>query len=306
MKLIKEISNTDATVMILGESGTGKELIAKAIHKRSSRREMPFMTINCAAIPPHLLESELFGYEKGAFSGAYKSHKGKFEEANEGTIFLDEIGEMRLDLQAKLLRVLEEKKIERIGSNKKIKLDIRIICATNRNLEKLVSENKFRNDLYYRLNVVNINIPSLRERKEDIKLLTSHFLNKYSEENNKRVFDISKNALDMLITYEWPGNIRELENLIYSIVIIKNESENIINTNDLPKKIIHNGLEQNTKNINTDFNYPLNLKGMIEKYEARIIRDVFEKSSKNQNKTARNLKLSLGGIQYKLKKYDIK
>ncbi len=306
MKLVKEVADTNATIMILGESGTGKELIANAIHDKSKRKNKPFIEINCAAIPAELLESELFGYEKGAFSGAYKSHKGKFEEANEGTIFLDEIGEMRLDLQSKLLRVLEEKTVEKIGSNKKINLDIRIVCATNRNLEKLVNENKFRNDLYYRLSVVNINLPPLRERKDDIKILLFYFIKKYSEENNKEMFEISEKALKALINYNWPGNIRELENLIYSIIITKSALEQTVEIEDLPKKIISSGILVNeVAEENEDINYPIGLKEIMEEIEMKIIKQAYEKSGKNQNKTARNLKMSLGGLQYKLKKYNI-
>ncbi len=306
LKVIKSIAKTNATVLILGESGTGKELIAKAIHEKSNRSSNPFIAINCAAIPAELLESELFGYEKGAFTGAYSLRKGKFEEANGGTLFLDEIGEMKIELQAKLLTVIEEKKIERIGSNKKVSLDIRIVCATNKNLEELAKENKFRNDLYYRLNVVSINLPPLRNRKEDIKLLIFHFLKKYSDENDKKALNISKNTLNILVAYLWPGNIRELENLIYSIVITKNDDSDVIEVKDIPEKILSKSIVSKDMIEKEGFSFPLNLKMYIDSYEKNIIKEAYGKSDKNQNKTARNLKMSLSGLQYKLKKYCIK
>lgn len=233
-KLIGKISKTNINVLILGESGTGKEVIARMIHKQSARAERPFIPINMAAIPNELLESELFGHEKGSFTGAIGDKKGKFEEANHGTIFLDEISEMDLGLQSKLLRVIQEKEVTRIGSSKTLKLDTRIIAASNRNLEELVSTGKFREDLYYRLNVVSIELPPLYERKEDTAYLTNHFLHKHKSIKDK-VLTCSEEALDTLTAYRWPGNIRELENTIqYAIV---NAETDVIKMENLPPKI---------------------------------------------------------------------
>ncbi len=216
---IELIAESKSSVLLIGESGTGKELIASAIHYNSPRKDMPFIKINCAAIPETLLESELFGYKKGAFTGATTDKKGKFEIADGGTIFLDEIGEMSLPLQAKLLRVLQEKEVEPIGGKPK-KVDIRIIAATNANLEELIQQKRFRFDLYYRLNVIRLNIPPLRERKEDILLLVKYFVEKYSNENNKDIHSITPEAIKLLETYDWPGNVRELENLIERAVVL--------------------------------------------------------------------------------------
>jgi|JI9StandDraft_2_1071091.scaffolds.fasta_scaffold13006_3 Nif-specific regulatory protein len=217
---IQLVSDSRASVLITGESGTGKEMIASAIHYNSNRSEKPFIKINCAAIPENLLESELFGHTKGSFTGAVTDKKGKFEIADGGTIFLDEIGEMDLNLQSKLLRVLQEKEIEAVGSLKVKKVDIRILAATNANLEALIAEKKFRSDLYYRLNVVNIHTPALRERTEDIPLLTIHFIEKYSKENNKNIKGFTREVQKLLALYPWPGNVRELENIIERAVVM--------------------------------------------------------------------------------------
>jgi Nif-specific regulatory protein len=216
---IELIAESKSSVLLIGESGTGKELIASAIHYNSPRKDMPFIKINCAAIPETLLESELFGYRKGAFTGATSDKKGKFEIADGGTIFLDEIGEMSLPLQAKLLRVLQEKEVEPIGGKPK-KVDIRIIAATNAELEELIQQKRFRLDLYYRLNVIRLDIPPLRERKEDILLLTKYFIERYSKENDKDIHSITPEAIKLLESYDWPGNVRELENLIERAVVL--------------------------------------------------------------------------------------
>ncbi len=220
---IQLVADSRASVLITGESGTGKEMIANAIHYNSTRSENPFIKINCAAIPENLLESELFGHKKGSFTGAVSDKKGKFELADTGSIFLDEIGEMDLNLQSKLLRVLQEREIEAVGSTKAKKVDVRIIAATNAELEQLVAEKKFRADLFYRLNVVKINTPALRERTEDIPLLISHFLEKYSKENNKNIKGVSREASRLLLKYRWPGNVRELENVIERAVVLSQE-----------------------------------------------------------------------------------
>ncbi|SHJ58993.1 sigma 54-interacting transcriptional regulator [Tepidibacter formicigenes] len=288
-------AKTSATVMIRGESGTGKELVAKAIHEASKRKKGPFIKVNCAAIPENLLESELFGYEKGAFTGALKRKIGKFELANEGTIFLDEIGEINYNLQAKLLRAIQEKEIERLGGNTPIKTDIRIIAATNRNLEEMVSDNIFREDLYYRLNVIPIILPPLRNRKGDIPLLVEHFIEKICNEENIPVKNISNEALKYLEEYSWPGNIRELENLIMRAIAL---SEEEIDINSFPTFI---------KSISKNKNL-INLKGndlaTMEEYDREIIKLALEKH-KSFNKAAKALGLTHRTISLKAKKYNL-
>lgn len=234
LSIINKLSKTDSTVLIMGESGTGKELVAKMIHQKSTRATKPFIPVNCGAIPSELLESELFGHEKGAFTGAVYSRPGRFELAHEGTIFLDEIGDMPLHLQVKILRVIQERTFERIGSTKPLHVNVRIIAATNKNLENEVKEGKFREDLYWRLNVVPLLIPPLRERKEDIPILCEYFINKFSEKFGYEL-KIKSDAFDLLLNYHWPGNVRELENLIERLYVL---SENgVITINDLPERI---------------------------------------------------------------------
>ncbi len=212
-------ADTDLTVLILGETGTGKELVARSVHSRSDRRSKPFVTINCAAVPENLLESEFFGHEKGAFSGAISQRIGKFEKAHTGTLFLDEIGDIPLELQAKILRVIEDGKITRLGSNREIELDFRVICATNRPIQEMIRKELFREDLYYRISVLPIIIPSLRERKDDISLLVSHFIKKYARKLNSNVKGVSHEAMQQLLAYSWPGNVREIENLIQRAMV---------------------------------------------------------------------------------------
>lgn len=226
---VRIVAPTETSVLVVGESGTGKEKIAHSVHELSDRKSQPIVIVNCAALPLSLIESELFGHEKGSFTGANTQRIGKFEQANNGTIFLDEIGELPLDSQVKLLRVLQEKEIERLGGNKTIKVNVRIVAATNRSLEKEVAEGRFRLDLYYRLNVFPIELPPLRERKEDIELLANFFLNKYATASRRNITSISKNALEQLLNYSWPGNIRELEHLIERSVLLAktNEIENV-------------------------------------------------------------------------------
>lgn len=215
-----KIALSQASVLISGESGTGKELIARAIHYNSRRAKGPFIKVNCAALPESLLESELFGHEKGAFTGAQTLRQGLFERANEGTLLLDEIGEMPLVLQAKLLRILQEREFERIGGHQTIKVDIRIIAATNRDLQAMVKEGTFREDLFYRLNVIHLILPPLRDRREDISLLANHFLQKFSSENQRDIIDIDPMAMSLLTAWSWPGNIRELSNVIERAVVM--------------------------------------------------------------------------------------
>jgi two-component system response regulator HydG/two-component system response regulator AtoC len=234
--IMEMVAESNANVLITGESGTGKELVARAIHKKSLRNTKPFVIVDCTTIPENLLESELFGHEKGAFTGAVERKVGLFEIANEGTVFLDEIGELPMSLQKKLLRFLQEREIQRIGSNARIKVDVRVISATNRDLEKLVNEGIFREDLYWRLNVVRINLPPLRERKEDIPLLVNHFLNKYAKENNKQIPQLEPEVMDALINYEWSGNVRELANVIERAIVLS--PSGIISMKHLPRRII--------------------------------------------------------------------
>jgi len=237
--LIEKVADTDGTVLISGASGTGKELIARAIHYNSSRCDRPLVVINCGAIPEELLESELFGHEKGAFTGAYKSRIGRFEMANGGTIFLDEIGEMSPALQVKLLRVLQEKKFERVGGTKTIHVDVRIIAATNKNLTTAINKGKFREDLYYRLNVIPMKVPPLKQRKSDIPLLIDHFLKKFQKGAKKKITDFSPEAMDAMLKYDWPGNVREVENVIKRLTILCDDE--VVTVDDLPEHIPHKG-----------------------------------------------------------------
>jgi two-component system, NtrC family, response regulator AtoC len=234
IELIKVVGKSNATVLVTGESGTGKELVARAIHAQSHRHNKPFIAVSCAALPESLLESELFGHEKGSFTGAYTQKKGKFEFANGGTLFLDEIGEMSANIQVHLLRVLEEKEFTRVGGNEPIRVDVRVISATNKDLRKAIEKREFREDLYYRLNVVNIELPPLRERKEDIPLLAEHFLHKFASENRKEITGFTPDAMEFLLDYDWPGNVRELENAIERAVILAKCS--LITIDDWPQK----------------------------------------------------------------------
>jgi len=223
--VLDQVAGTDITVLITGESGTGKELVAKAVHKASERATEPFVKVNCAALPRELLESELFGFEKGAFTGAHRRKYGRFEMAQNGTIFLDEISEMHMDLQSKLLHVLQEKQFFRIGGEREVKANCRILCATNKNLDRMVEEGRFRRDLYYRINVVNILVPPLRERKEDIPVLADYFLGRYSQMYNREAVKFSPKLMELFLNYSWPGNVRELENNVKRLIILGNEAQ---------------------------------------------------------------------------------
>lgn len=236
LDLIHKVAVSDSTVLISGESGTGKEVVAKAIHAQSLRAEKPFIPINCGAIPEALLESELFGHEKGAFTGAINTRPGRFELAQGGTLFFDEIGEMPYPLQVKMLRAIQEREFERVGGTKVISVDVRILAATNIDLEQAVLEKKFRNDLFYRLNVIPMTLPPLRERKEDIPLLVAHFIAKFNERKQKTITGVSEEARDFLMAYPWPGNIRELENIVERMIVFKDEG--VIEVEDLPEKIM--------------------------------------------------------------------
>jgi DNA-binding NtrC family response regulator len=298
--LIKKVAFTSTHILITGESGTGKELVARSIHNQGDRKDKPFVAINCAAIPSELMESEMFGHEKGAFTGAHTRTIGKFEHANGGTLFLDEISALRSDLQAKLLRVLQEKEIERIGSNKPIKIDIRVISATNTNLEEAIAQGKFRQDLYFRLNVVPIFIPPLRERREDIPLLAQHFLNKFNTLYHKKIPGFSEKAMNALTRYHWPGNIRELENLIERIVVLSSGNEQI-DLKHIPIEILLSS-EQNIQDL---MGREMGLIKMRDEFERRVILNALEACQWNQSEAARMLKISRNHLIQKAKQLGI-
>ncbi|MGD0623612.1 MAG: sigma-54 dependent transcriptional regulator [Thermodesulfobacteriota bacterium] len=299
---IEKVADTDSTILILGESGTGKELIAKAIHYNSYRREGPFIPVNCAAIPSELLESELFGHEKGAFTNAIRTRIGRFELANGGTVFLDEIGDMSPNLQSKLLRVLQERQFERIGGVKTVKIDIRIIAATHQDLKVAVEQGKFRQDLYYRLNVIPIQIPPLRERKSDIPLLVHHFLNHFNRSKKRKIEGINNEALNRFLEYLWPGNVRELENIIERIVILTNNDS--ITVQDLPEKI---------QTLSRDEQAPLfeipeegiSLDNALNEFEKKLILQALNKTGWIKNKAAQLLSLNRTTLIEKIKRQNL-
>lgn len=292
-KIIHKVSKGKATVLIRGESGTGKELIARALHYESPRSKGPFIAINCAALPENLLEAELFGYEKGAFTGAVTSKKGKFELADNGTIFLDEIGDVSPHVQAKLLRVLQEHSFERLGSTKTINVDVRVVAATNRDIEKMAKEGSFREDLYWRLNVVPIFLPALKERKEDIPILIDYFLQRFNREYKKNV-SLTKDAFKRLLEYDYPGNVRELENTIERLVVLS-EGDKVFE-NDLPSYIRIKTTETRQSDALTKD---------IEEMEKNRIIDALKKSGFVHAKAARLLGITPRQIGYKIKKYNI-
>jgi len=295
LEMAGQIADSSTTTLILGESGTGKELVAKAIHYNSSRSKKPLITVNCPSIPENLLESELFGHVRGSFTGAIKDRKGKFELANGGSLFLDEIGDLHETVQAKLLRVLQEQEIERLGDSRTIKVDARIIAATNKNLWGLVQEGRFREDLYYRLNVIPITIPPLRDRPGDIPILIDHFMHKYSK-HRKLKFDSA--VLDILDKYTWPGNIRELENLVQRLVTLAQGDR--ISVAELPHHIRAMELVFNSSALN------IPEEGLaLGDVEARLIRETLQRTGGNQSKAARLLKIPRHVLLYRLKKMGI-
>lgn len=294
-RLIESVAATDATVLIRGESGVGKELIADALHFNSARKTKPFIKVNCAALPDTLIESELFGHEKGAFTGASNTRIGRFEAANGGTIFLDEFGDIPASTQVKLLRVLQEREIERIGSTKPIKVDVRIICATNRNLEELIADGRFREDLYYRINVFPIYIPALRERINDIPILTDFFIDKFNKRHGKNIKRITSSAIDTLMVYHWPGNIRELENCIERACILS--TDNVLRTNNLPASL------QTAEGTQTMQSGTLDI--ILGKMEKQIIIDALIATKGNSTKAAEQLGITERMMGIRTKKYDI-
>ena len=297
LSLVRRVAPSEATVLIRGESGTGKELIAKAIHFGSPRARGPLVKVNCAALPEALLESELFGHEKGAFTGALTSRQGRFELANGGTIFLDEIGDLPLHLQAKLLRVLQEREYEKVGSSRSVKVNVRILAASHRPLEALIKAGQLREDLYYRLNVVTILIPPLRERRTDLVLLIEHFLRRFAEKNGKTIRGLTPEAREILLRYDYPGNVRELENIVERAVVLTRDD--VIGSGDLPLTVqepeIADGGDRET-----------NLTVAVEALERRMIRDALAQSDGVQTRAADLLGLGERGLRYKLIKYGFR
>jgi len=294
LSLVRRVAASDATVLIRGESGTGKELIAKAIHYASRRAEGPLVRINCAALPEGLLESELFGHEKGAFTGAHAMRRGRFELAHGGSLFLDEIGDLPPHLQVKLLRVLQEREIERVGSSHPIQVDVRLLAATHCDLEALLKEGRFRDDLYYRLNVVTISVPPLRERREDIPLLLDHFLSRFARENGKTIRGLTREARETLLRYDYPGNVRELENVVERAVVLTRDE--VIGLADLPLAV---------REPEPDTGEAAGLPAAVEGLERRMIREALARADGIQTRAAELLGISERVLRYKLRKYGL-
>jgi len=294
-ELIAQVSKSDATVMIRGESGTGKELVAQEIHDNSLRKKMSFIKVNCAALSESVIESEFFGHEKGAFTGAHTARKGRFELADKGTIFLDEIAELSPAMQVKLLRVIQEQEFERVGGMKTIKINVRIIAATNRDLERDVKEGKFREDLYYRLDVFPLHIPPLRERKSDIIVLCDHFIEKYNKKNRCAIKRITSNAIDLLMMYHWPGNVRELENCIERAVLLS--KDDVIHGYHLPPSL------QSAQSSNTTFDS--SLEHALDALEFELIADALKNTRGNRAQAARSLGISERIMGLRIEKYKI-
>jgi len=298
--LIGKVAYSKASVLITGPSGTGKELIAKAIHYESPRKNRPFVSVNCGALTETLLESELFGHEKGAFTGAVALKKGRFELADGGTLFLDEVGEMPPSLQVKLLRVLQEMEFERVGGTRSLRVDVRVLSASNRNLKETVAEGSFREDLFYRLNVIHIEVPPLRERPEDIRLLVNHFVDKYRRTSGEEKIELSPEVWKSFYAYRWPGNVRELENVIERAVVLN--SEGVINQRDLPAEFSEQNIE-----LDVDRFIPSDvpLQETMEKIEEQLIRRALKQSGDVQSHAAERLGITKSLIQHKMKKYNI-
>jgi DNA-binding NtrC family response regulator len=312
-QLIEKVADVESTVLILGESGTGKELVARAIHFNSHRAEKPLIPVNCGAIPESLLESELFGHERGAFTGAARTRIGRFEMANGGTIFLDEVGDMSPTLQVKLLRVLQEQNFERVGGTKGIRVDVRIIAATNRNLEETIARGEFREDLYYRLSVIPLNLPPLRERKEDIPLLLQHFMDQFNRLRDRKLQGFAPNTLHTLVNYHWPGNVRELENLVDRLVVLKGQG--VIGLEDLPEKIrtawtpppvpgmeVSSPLSASAAEIREE---GFNLDMAVREFERELILKALQKADGVKNKAAQLLGIKRTTLIEKLKRYTM-
>lgn len=299
-RTIQKVAATDSSVLIYGESGTGKELVARAIHKMSPRKTKPFIRVNCGALAETLLESELFGHEKGAFSGAIKRKKGRFELAQQGSIFLDEIGDISLNMQTKLLRVLQEREFERVGGEETIQADVRILAATNKHLSEQVEKGKFREDLYYRLFIIPVYLPALRDRKEDIPLLVNHFLKKLATDLKKTPIEISEAALEKLVDYHWPGNVRELENVLERALVLCENQE--IDERDLPILSPSNSVKLPPNTIDGN---SLDLNETLYKVEKQMIEKAMNKTDGNKSQAARILGIKTNLLYYKLEKYNL-
>lgn len=300
LEFIATVAPTEATVLITGESGTGKELVARALHSASARAKRPLVTVNCAALTESLLESELFGHEKGSFTGADKRREGRFVQADGGTLFLDEIGEMPLPLQAKLLRALQQGEVQRVGSDTPIHVDVRVLAATNRDLRREAREKRFREDLYFRLNVISIEVPSLKQRREDIPLLAASFLQKFAERNHKTIRGFSPQALDALLRYGWPGNVRELENTVERAAILCRGD--LVSEADLPGNVINAPVSQDMM-VAPDENYLAGLP--LEAVEKRVIELTLHQTGDNKSEAARRLGITRATLHNKLRKYGI-
>ena len=309
---IQKVSQTDSTVLIIGESGTGKELVARAIHENSPRASKPLVIVNCGAIPSELLEAELFGHTKGAFTGATQTRQGRFEAAQGGTIFLDEVGELPLHLQVKLLRVLQTRQFESVGSNRTVEVDARIIAATNRDLEDAIAKKEFREDLYYRLNVIPVKIPSLRERRSDIPVLINHFVQQFNQVTGHSVEAPSGQILDALMAYDWPGNVRELENLMERLVILKGQGT--VDLGDLPHRIFQKYAEGRPAGDGamsmSEWEYPrmvlpqtgVDLKSIVTAFENHLVDQALARTSGNKNRASELLKMNRTTLVEKLRK----
>jgi DNA-binding NtrC family response regulator len=306
--LIKKVAPTDSTILIQGESGTGKELIARAIHQHSVRKNKKFIAVDCGALPETLLESELFGHVKGSFTGAVMTKRGLLEVAHEGTFFLDEVGDLTTGIQAKLLRVLQEKEFRPVGGVKNIRVDVRLIAATNKDLEKMISTGEFREDLYYRLNIVPIHLPPLRQRKEDIPMLVDHFIRVYNEKRNKHVKGISSEALNMLVDFEWPGNIRELENIVERMVIMNEDS--VIEKKHIPAHISGSAVYLNVTTPQTSGELKQLKKQMrekaVENIERAFVIDALKRNEWNVSQAARDVGMKRQNFQALMRKYRVK
>jgi nitrogen regulation protein NR(I) len=310
--VLERVADTPTTVLVTGESGTGKELVARALHDHSSRKDKPFIKVNCAAIPKELIESELFGYERGAFTGAVSSKPGRFELANGGTLFLDEIGEIPVEMQVKLLRALQESEFERVGGIKTIRVDVRLVAATNRDLKKLIAAGSFREDLFYRLNVVPIRLPALRERATDIPLLVEHFLAKFNDRLKKHVAGVEPEALDVLSAYSWPGNIRELENVIERAVLFCDAQK--LRLGDLPAEIRGGTPAPTAQVTDADLQAALSNEGGLKEHvkvamsrlERELVSRALQQTGGNVTHAARLLKISRKGLQLKMKELGLR
>jgi transcriptional regulator with PAS, ATPase and Fis domain len=301
-RLVEKVADCDSTILITGETGTGKGLVARAIHQNSKRKNKPFISINCGAIPENLLESELFGHVRGAFTGATASKQGKFELANGGTIFLDEIGDMSPDLQVKVLKVLEEGEFEQVGGSKTIRVDVRIIAATHRDLPEEVQRGNFRDDLFYRLYVIPMNLPSLRDRKSDIPFLVSYFLEKSNQNNNRQVYGISEDALAMMLKYSWPGNVRELKNIMERLVVLKADGD--ITVNDLPAELKSSNFYETPGKIEIS-DEGICLNSAVTEFEKALILQSLEKTKWVKNKAAKLLQLNRTTLVEKIKRHRL-